>query len=89
MDYLGKGEVLTNTDLDRLVNNIWDKLAFCVHRKSIRFLSSAHEKWGQKQKCSIYNFVQYNYTILIKINIRAVQQILVWYIHIKIQYKLY
>ncbi len=25
MDYLGKGEVLTNTDLDRFVNNIWDK----------------------------------------------------------------
>ncbi len=22
MDYLGKGEVLTNTDLDRFVNNI-------------------------------------------------------------------
>ncbi len=25
MDYLVKGEVLTNTDLDRFVNNIWDK----------------------------------------------------------------
>ncbi len=25
MDYLGKGEVLTNTDLDRFVNNIWQK----------------------------------------------------------------
>ncbi len=24
-DYLGKGEVLTNTDLDRFVNNIWEK----------------------------------------------------------------
>ncbi len=23
MDYLHKGEVLTNTDLDRFVNNIW------------------------------------------------------------------
>ncbi len=33
MDYLGKGEVLTNTDLDRFVNNIWEKYAFCVHRK--------------------------------------------------------
>ncbi len=32
IDYLGKGEVLTNTDLDRFVNNIWDKYAFCVHR---------------------------------------------------------
>ncbi len=28
MDYLGKGEVLTNTDLDRFVNNIWEKQAF-------------------------------------------------------------
>ncbi len=25
MDYLGKGEVLTNTDLDRFVNHIWAK----------------------------------------------------------------
>ncbi len=32
MDYLCK-EVLTNTDLDRFVNNIWEKYAFCVHRK--------------------------------------------------------
>ncbi len=24
-DYLDKGEVLTNTDLDRFVNNIWEK----------------------------------------------------------------
>ncbi len=33
MDYLGKGEVLTNTDLDRFVNNIWEKYAFYVHKK--------------------------------------------------------
>ncbi len=25
-----------------------------VHEKS-----SAHERWGQKQKCCVYNFVQY------------------------------
>ncbi len=25
MDYLSKGGVLTNTDLDRFVNNIWEK----------------------------------------------------------------
>ncbi len=30
MDYLDKGEVLTNTDLDRFVNNIWEKQPFCV-----------------------------------------------------------
>ncbi len=62
MDYLGKGEVLTNTDLDRFVNNIWEKQAFCLHRKSLRSLSSAHEKWGQKQKCCIYIFDQCVYT---------------------------
>ncbi len=56
MDYL----VLTNTDLDRFVNNIWEKSAFCLYRKSLRSLNSAHEKWGQKQKCCVYNFVQYN-----------------------------
>ncbi len=33
MDYLGRGEVFTNTDLDRFVNNIWEKYAFCVHKK--------------------------------------------------------
>ncbi len=49
MDYLGKGEVLTNTDLGRFVNNIWKKKAFCEHRKRLRSLSSAHEEWGQKQ----------------------------------------
>ncbi len=25
MDYLCKGDVFTNTDLDRFVNNIWEK----------------------------------------------------------------
>ncbi len=45
MDYLGNGEVLTNTDLDRFVNNIWEKLAFYVH-KSVAFiiLFSVYEK---------------------------------------------
>ena len=62
MDYLGKGEVLTITDLDRFVNNIWEKCLFCVYRKCFRSLSSSHEKWEQKQKCCIYIFVQYNYT---------------------------
>ncbi len=30
MDYLGKGEVLTNTDLDRFVNNIWEISLLCM-----------------------------------------------------------
>ena len=58
MDYLGKGEVLTNTDLDRFVNNIWEKWIFWVYRKSFRSLSSALKKWEQKQKCCVYIFVQ-------------------------------
>ncbi len=57
MDYLSKGEALTNTDLERFVNDILREI-FCVHRKSLSTLSSAHEKWGQKQKCCIYNFGQ-------------------------------
>ncbi len=63
MDYLGKGEVLTNTDLDRFVNNIWEKQAFCLHRKSLRSLSSAHEKWGKNNSVafiilfSIYMYI--------------------------------
>ncbi len=32
-----------------------------MHRKSLRSLSSAQEKWGQKLKCCVYNFVQYIY----------------------------
>ncbi len=57
MDYIGKGEVLTNTYLDRFVNNIEEKWAFCVHRKSLRSLSLAQENGG-KNKCCVYNFVQ-------------------------------
>ncbi len=76
MDYLGKGEVLTNTDLDRFVNNIWEKEAFRVGyiEKVSSWKSSAHEKvqlmkkfssWkmGGKQKCYVYNFVQCSYDI--------------------------
>ncbi len=57
MDYLCKGEVLTNTDLDRFENNII-KIGLFVY---IEKVSSTHKKWGQKQKCCIYNFGQYIY----------------------------
>ncbi len=33
-------------------------MEFSLHRKSLRSLSSANEKWGQKQKWCIYNFGQ-------------------------------
>ncbi len=72
MDYIGKGEVLTNTDLDRFVNNIREKRAFCVHRKSLRSLISAHEKWVQKQKCCVYNFVQYPNSTNIYLDFRRI-----------------
>ena len=57
MDYLGKGAVLTNTDLNRFVNNIWEKWIFCVPRKSFRSLSSAHEKWEQNKSVAFYVFI--------------------------------
>ncbi len=52
MDYLGKGEVLTNTGLNKFVNKIWEKYIYWVHRKSL-FIST-REKWGG----CIYIFVQ-------------------------------
>ncbi len=38
----------------------------CTYKKVLDLLSSADEKWGQKQKCYIYNFFQCNYDNLIK-----------------------
>ncbi len=67
MDYLGKGEVLTNTDLNKFVNKIWETYTYCVRRKSLRFFISAHEKWEQKQKCCIYIFVQCRIAVKMKI----------------------
>ena len=64
MDYLGKVEELTHTDLDRFVNNIWEKWIFCVYRKSFRSLSSAHEKWEQKQKCLYFCLVYFKQFIV-------------------------
>ena len=51
MDYLSKGEVLTNTDLDRFVNNAWEKWIFCVYRNSFEF---SNWKMGAKKKCCLY-----------------------------------
>lgn len=54
MDFINKGEVLTITDLDWFVNNIWEKWWYCVCNKSFRSLRSSHKKWEQKQKCCDY-----------------------------------
>lgn len=48
---ISKREVLTDTDLVRFVNNICEKWAFCVHRKSL---------W-EKNKCVVFVFVQWNF----------------------------
>ncbi len=38
MDYLGNGEVCTNTVLNKFVNKIWEKHTYCVCRKSLNCL---------------------------------------------------
>ncbi len=53
MDYLGKGEVPTNTDLEDLWTIFERNRPFVFIWKSLRSLSSAHAKWGQKQKCYV------------------------------------
>ncbi len=54
MDYLGKGEVLTNTDLDRFVNNIWENAQKLSEAGCLKILSwlnffffySVDQFWG-------------------------------------------
>ncbi len=53
MDYLGKGEVLTNTDLDRFVNNIWEKKAF-VYIEKVLDLWVQLMKNGGKNKSVVF-----------------------------------
>ncbi len=47
MDYLGKGEVLTNKDLDRFVNK--RNRPFVEIYKNCISLSSAHKKGGKNK----------------------------------------
>ncbi len=49
MDYLCKGEVLTNTDLDRFVNNIWDKLAFVYIEKVLNLWIQLMKNGGKNK----------------------------------------
>jgi len=56
-DYLSKGEVLTNTNLW----TIFERNRPFVYIEKVLDLFvqlMGNSKWGQKQKCSIYNFVQ-------------------------------
>ncbi len=56
MDYLGKGEVLTNTDLDRFVNNIWEKYAFCVHEKVLSLWVQLMNNGGKNKSVALIIF---------------------------------
>ncbi len=58
MDYLGKGEVLTNTDLNKFVKKIWEKYTYCVRRKSLRFFYFNSWKMGARTKVLHLYFVQ-------------------------------
>ncbi len=42
MDYLGKGEVLTNTDLDRFVNKIWYSVYIIFYFTSVTLSSPVY-----------------------------------------------
>ncbi len=65
MDYLGKGEVLTNTDLDRFVNNIWERKRPFVYTEKVLDLWVQLMKNGGKNKsvAFIILFCVYIYTI--------------------------
>ncbi len=56
MDYLGKGEVLTNTDLDRFVNNIWENRPF-VYIEKVLDLWVQLMKNGGKNKSVAFIFL--------------------------------
>ncbi len=60
MDYLGKGEVLTNTYLDRFVN-FFERNRLFVYIEKVLDLWVQLVNNGGKNKCCIYNFVQYIY----------------------------
>ena len=58
MDYLGKGEMLTNREVNTFVHNILEKEAFCAYGTFLGSFISAHETWDQHFTCCIYIFVQ-------------------------------
>lgn len=56
MDYPSKGEVLTNRFRQKL-RSIWEKWAFSVHRKYLRFIIAVHEKNGSGNKNVVFIFI--------------------------------
>ena len=59
MIYLSKGEMLTNRDVNKFVQNILEKQAFCVCWTFLGSFISAHETWDQHFTCCDYIFVQH------------------------------
>ena len=60
MDYLGKGEILTNRDVNKFVHNILEKYIFCLYRTSLVSFILTHETWDQHFTCCGNIFVQYS-----------------------------
>ena len=49
MDYLGKGEMLTNRDVNQFAHNLREN----AYGKILVYLISAHETWDQHYTCCI------------------------------------
>ncbi len=64
MDYLSKGEVLTNTDLDRFVNNIWENRPFVYIEKVLDLWVQLMKNRGKNNSVAFIILVSVN-TILI------------------------
>ncbi len=59
MDYFGKGEVLTNIDLTKFVNKIWEKYTYCS-KKVLDFLFQLVKNGSENKSvefifCSVYD----------------------------------
>ena len=58
MDCLGKGKMLTNRDVNKLVDNLREISFLCIWNISGIFHFSS---WNQHFTCCVYIFVQHNY----------------------------
>lgn len=84
--------LLTNR-LDRLENNVGKKQAFCAWRKTLRSLSSAHDKWEQKAKCLKFLFSEDMkmwkiFSLLIDKSWHRVINVLTWFVPSQMSYEL-
>ncbi len=66
----------TNTDLDRFVNKFDRNGLLCTEK--VLDLWIPHEKWGQKQKCCVYNFVQCIYAKMHSFILMNILKVFYW-----------